>query len=366
MGDIVRMVRGGRFIGWYIRYKDVDGRRKQRASHQPSRLLAARMLVEIEARVARGKVGIDEPERDGVTVAELCERFLREFVSPRIKNLTAYRSDARTGLRRILPQLGQIPLSRLTRIDIEKARDAVAGQYRPNTVRCTLRPLGTALSWAVREGLCPTNPARGIELPRRETAIEYLGKEDADRLLAEAERRARKSDSPRWWSRWVAVTLALHTGMRRGEIFGLRWSDIDLDTQRLTVARSYRAAPKSGQARHLRLPSTLIPILREWRIRCPKSAKDWICPVLYQERWGISGERTAHGLPALLQAAGCKPLTRGWHALRHTFASHFIMQGGNILTLQKILGHADIGMTLVYSHLAPDFMAMEMDRVRFR
>ena len=53
MGDIVRRVSRGRFLGWYIRYKDVDGRRKQRASHQPTRALAARMLLEIEARVAR-------------------------------------------------------------------------------------------------------------------------------------------------------------------------------------------------------------------------------------------------------------------------------------------------------------------------
>lgn len=169
-----------------------------------------------------------------------------------------------------------------------------------------------------------------------------------------------------WWSRFVAVALALHTGMRRGEIFGLRWSDVDLDTERLSVVHSYAAAPKDGKSRHLRLPSELIPILRQWRPRCPKTARDLICPVYYRDCWGLSGARTAHGLPLLLKKAGCKPLRRGWHALRHTFASHFIMQGGNILSLQKILGHADIGMTLVYSHLAPDFLAAEMQRVRFR
>ena len=60
-----------------------------------------------------------------------------------------------------------------------------------------------------------------------------------------------------------------------------------------------------------------------------------------------------------------KGLRRGWHALRHTFASHFIMAGGNILTLQKILGHSDIKVTLVYAHLAPDFLADELERVRY-
>lgn len=54
-----------------------------------------------------------------------------------------------------------------------------------------------------------------------------------------------------------------------------------------------------------------------------------------------------------------------WHLLRHAFASHFIMSGGNILTLQEILGHASLDTTLVYAHLAPDFLADELDRIRY-
>ena len=79
----------------------------------------------------------------------------------------------------------------------------------------------------------------------------------------------------------------------------------------------------------------------------------------------MSSRRASHGLKPLLAAAQCQPLSRGWHALRHTFASQFVMQGGSILTLQKLLGHADIAMTLVYSHLAPDFLAGELDRLRY-
>lgn len=70
-------------------------------------------------------------------------------------------------------------------------------------------------------------------------------------------------------------------------------------------------------------------------------------------------------LPQLLAAAGCRRLAHPWHVLRHTFASHFIMSGGNILTLQKILGHSDVKMTLIYAHLAPDFLGDEMNRLRF-
>lgn len=66
-----------------------------------------------------------------------------------------------------------------------------------------------------------------------------------------------------------------------------------------------------------------------------------------------------------MRIAGIRRLARPWHTLRHTFASHFIMQGGNILTLQKILGHADLRITMLYAHLAPDFLGEEMNRVKF-
>jgi integrase len=367
MGDIVRRVSRGRFVGWYIRYKDLDGRRRQRASHQPTRALAARMLLEIEARVARGMVGIPEaaPRVDSLTVSELCERFLTEFASPRIKDLGRYRAGARTSLLRVRQHIGHVPLAELQRSHIEKARDAIARSFKPNTVRASLAPLGAALTWAVRQGLVSSNPARGIEMPRRELSTEHLTADEAGRLLAEAEQRARASGSPIWWSRYIGVSLALRLGLRRGEVFGLRWQDVAPEAGRLTVARSYRLAPKNGKPRHLPLPSALAALLQEWRPRCPPTAEGLLCPVLYAGRWGMSSSRAAHGLAQLLRAAGCRPLLRGWHALRHTFASQFIMAGGNLLTLQKLLGHASIEMTLVYSHLAPDFIVAELERLKY-
>lgn len=366
MGDIIRKRKGGKDLGWYIRWVDLDGKRKQRASHQPTHALARRMLLEIEARVARGQAGmVEREERPKLTVAELCEKWLAEFASPRIKDLGRYRAAAQTSLKRLLPHLGPVQVSSLTRAQIEKARDAVAKRYRPNTVRATLRPLGTCLSWAVRQGILRESPARGIDLPRRELSMEYLEAEEAARLLAESERRAHESGKPAAWSRAVAIALALRTGLRRGEIFGLRWQDLDLESGRLTVARSYTLLPKSGKPRHLPLPSILLSLLREWRKLCPQTPERLVCPVLYDGKWGMSSPRATHGLVELLRAAGCKPLSRGWHGLRHTFASQFIMQGGNILTLQKLLGHADIAMTLVYSHLAPDFIAGELERLKY-
>jgi integrase len=324
------------------------------------------MLIEIEARVARGMVGIEEPdEKPQLTVAELCEKFLAEFASPRIKDMTNYRRSAKFSLKRVISHIGHIQLSALTQSHVEKVRDLLSKRYRPNTVRASMRPLGTALSWAVRQELIDQSPLRGIDMPRRELAVEYLSADEAARLLAEAERQAKEANRQTLWVRWIAISLALRLGLRRGEVFGLRWQDINLDAGKLTVAKSYRLAPKSNRPRHLPIPSVLLPLLREWQFRCPESAERLVCPLQHNGRWQMSSPRAGHGLTELLEAVRCKPLLRGWHALRHTFASHFIMGGGNLLTLQKLLGHVSIEMTLVYSHLAPDFVAGEVERLKY-
>ena len=162
----------------------------------------------------------------------------------------------------------------------------------------------------------------------------------------------------------VAVALAVYTGMRKGELFGLRWIDLDLATRRLTVARSYSGTTKSGQARHLRLPTELVPLLQTWRSECPPSPAGLVLPC------GLTATRQARydamlGLPRLLRAAGCRVLSHPWHALRHSFASHFVMSGGSMLTLSKILGHSRLETTMIYAHLAPDFLADEMDRLKY-
>jgi hypothetical protein len=87
MGDIIRKKKNGKVLGWYIRWVDLDGKRKQRASGQPTFAEAKRMLVEIEAKVARGRMGV--PERDAksiLSISDLCERYLTEYDSPRIRN----------------------------------------------------------------------------------------------------------------------------------------------------------------------------------------------------------------------------------------------------------------------------------------
>lgn len=106
--------------------------------------------------------------------------------------------------------------------------------------------------------------------------------------------------------------------------------------------------PKYGQVRQLRLPSALVPILRAWREQCPPTARGLVCPIWDRGRWHMSmSTGKTHGLPKLLKAANCQQVSGCWHMLRHTFASHYMMAGGSLLALSKILGHSNMVMTMV-------------------
>lgn len=365
MGDIVRAVRKGKFLGWYVRFVDIDGKRKQRASHQPSKELARRYLLEVEGRIARGVIGI--PEAAVVpTVAELAERFLIEYSRPRLKDMAAYRANAGKALRRALLTIGDHRADAVGQEQVARLRDRMARDFAPSSVKVTMAFLSTMYSWAGQQGIVAKNPLRGVERPVPATAMDYLDRDEVKALLRVAWERAPASLEARRLA--VTVELALRVGMRKGELLGLRWSDIDLDNLRLTIARSFESATKSGKTRHLRLPSACVEPLREWR-RLSATRTTATGLVFPRPGPGPSGRcYSVHallGLPQLLEAAGCRVPAHPWHALRHTFASHFIMAGGNILTLQRILGHSDVKMTLIYAHLAPDFLGQEMERVRY-
>lgn len=355
MGDIVR-----RGKSYYVRYKDADGTRRMRASHQPTRELARRYLLEVEGRVARGIIGIPEPAPPAPTLASLVQRFLNEYSRPRIKDLTQYRIHAGKCLRRVLPQLGQHRVDAITPEDIGRVRDGLSGTHSAASVRSALAYLSTVFSWAGRLKIVPKNPVRGLERPRVHGSADYFSHEEVAAILRGAAQLAEGRVADRCLA--ACVHLALHTGLRKGELLGLRWQDLDLDMQLLTVARSYQSAPKSGRLRQLRLPAACVPILRTWRLSCPLTPIGLVFPV------GRGTGRSTHallGLPRLLRAAGVRVPAHPFHACRHSFASHYVMQGGNILALQKILGHSDIKMTMIYAHLAADFLGGEMDRLKF-
>lgn len=368
MGEVLKKMKSGRFIGWYLRFVDVDGKRKQRASKQPTFASARRMLIEIEARIARGRMGV--PERDEasrLTVHQLFERFVAEYDSPRIKDHDKWAAKLRITLRSVLDEMGGMAAVSFGPDDAERLRNRLMRGYAPNTARSQLAALSSLFSWAVRKRLLVVNPLVETKRPKASARLEFLTREQASQLVEAADVLAKQS--LRHAVLAMAVRLSLYAGLRAGEVFGLRWRDVDFEARCLTVARSYGGTTKSGKSRPIPMADELTCALRDWRPRCPTTRDDVICPVI-GDRSSLStwhqATRRRPELTSVYKAAGLRVPASPWHALRHTFASLFIQSGGSIVTLQQLLGHADIKLTMVYSHLSSDFIATEVRRLSLR
>jgi integrase len=377
MGTII--VRGTKHKPrFYLRYTDADGGRKMRRAKGAIKMAhARRMLAEIERNLMNGKLGIEEPTeeeqaRRSITMRELGEKFLKEYSDPGIKDLDDYRADARSKLTvRVYPILGDRAAAALTLNDLKRFRDGLAGkplELAPASITLTLAVLSKMYTWANEAGYVDCrNPVKGCKRPRATPSLDYLSKPEVVSLLAAAEDLAQLGVAS-----WRALMLhpmiatAVYAGLRLGELYGLRWTDVRLDAARLDVMRSYTTSPKSGKARHLPINAELVRILRVWEKRCPATAEGLVFPIEDGDRLRMGGANSLRGaLPELLGAAGSHVPKKPWHALRHTFASHFMMAGGNILSLQKLLGHGTLTMTLIYAHLSPDHLAAEVARMSF-
>jgi len=167
---------------------------------------------------------------------------------------------------------------------------------------------------------------------------------------------------------YVFYATAIYTGMRAGELAALKWPAINFDTRLITVHRSFDGQTKAGDVRYVPILNPLLPILREWKLLHPGL-------LAFTNEAG-----TMHGpsarffqevLHRVLEAADLKPIQRKgkeapyitFHGLRHTFASLWVMNGGDIFKLKEILGHKSIQMTMRYAHLQPKRFVEDYDRL---
>ncbi len=162
------------------------------------------------------------------------------------------------------------------------------------------------------------------------------------------------------------IATAVYSGLRKGELFGLRWPDVNLTAGTLRIAYSYESSPKNGKTRTVPIHPALAPILVVWRRDCPATVDGLVFPVrLKSGRARMGTKDDGEALFALLKESGCHVPDNPWHALRHTFASHYVMNGGNLLALQQLLGHHDVSMTMIYAHLAPHYHAQDLARLTY-
>jgi integrase len=231
--------------------------------------------------------------------------------------------------------IGQITHAELQ--DWQARRRQVNKPATVNRIMCRLRHM---LNMAVQWQLLDQSPMRRLKfLKESNVRLRYLSLEECDRLIAGCLAPHLRA----------IVTVALHTGMRSGEIRDLNWRDLDFDSGFLIIRDS-----KNGEPRHVPMDSTVVELFRNYS---RTSGAEFVFTNAAGGRLGW----LQHGFRKALVRAGLSDLH--FHDLRHTFASQWMMAGGELYALKDILGHKTIAMTQRYAHLSPAYKRTMVDRM---
>jgi integrase len=298
-------------------------------------------------------------DADNMTVGEYLERWLNDSMRDTVRQRTWERYEQFVRVH-LTPALGKIKLEKLTSAHVRGLyRDKLDSGLAPRTVLHVHRAFSKALKQAAADGLIPRNPAAPVKPPQpRREEIRPLTRGQV-RALFEAASGERLE---------ALYIVAVTAGLRRGELQGLKWDDVDLEGGTLQVRRTLSEpkggyifeAPKSGKGRSIRCSQRAIEALRSHRTRQNeerfRAGSHWQDNgLVFPSGVGtpLLGGNLSRAFKDLLNCTGLPEIR--FHDLRHTCATLLLRQGVNPKFVQELLGHADISLTLnVYSHVLPD------------
>jgi site-specific recombinase XerD len=310
---------------WWIRYMDASGRyRREKAGTKSN---AIDLVRKRKTEALQGKKLPEKLRRATITFADIAKDALTYSKT----NKLSYRNDAGR-METLLGWFRECPAEAITAQDIERRFEKE--DWSPATINRYRALLSLTYRLAIRNGKAKENPARQVTHRLEDNGrIRFLSADEEIAL-----RKACPSNLPE-------LELALNTGMRLSEQYHLRWRDVSIERRTLTIPRS-----KNGAARHVPLNQAAIHALVALRER--NVGSEFVC--------GGATEPRRWFEPAV-KAAGLTEFS--WHCLRHTFASRLVMAGVDIRTVQELLGHKTIGMTVRYSHLAPKHTLAAVERL---
>ena len=311
--------------GWFVSYVDAAGVRRKQKVEAHTRTQALKVLEAIRTKIQTEKI-LGVKQASDITVSELLERF-RRFQKGQVRPTTFDRLEGIVDvLKTKLPERARD----ITREIVEGFVNTRLEVVAPATVTKEMAVLKYALKKAVEWKLLHDNPAQGVKLPKLP--------EGRTRYLSPTELRATLTAAPEWMR--APIALAAFTGMRRGELLGLRWMDVDLAGRRI-----YLRETKNGSLRVAPVNELAFRVLASLPQGAPAD------PVLP----GVDGPRLSVAMERLFRKLGIHDAS--FHSLRHTAASWLVMQGVDLYTVGQILGHKTPRMTQRYAHLSPQYLA---------
>ncbi len=339
-----------------------------------TKIVLGKTKRECEAKIKSLRAQLEPPKPDklrpDMPFGDWLDLWYQEQVKPRLRPKS--REDYENEIyKHIIPRIGKVPLNKISvevlqqfYTDLKQngrliRRDIYGLGVSDRLVEgCHLR-IRSALAEAVEERLIPRNPAEDCHLPqsaRREKQV--LTREELQHFLTQAKEEGY----------YELVLLELATGLRRGEILALKWSDLNPKTGELKVERQvYRAGgrltvapPKTKtSARSLLIPNALLDVLNDLRTH---TASEWMFPSPVKPDSPLDPASVRKRIQTILDHAGCRKLR--FHDLRHTFATLSLKNGVDVKTLSNALGHYSAGFTLnTYTHATTQMKQAAADTI---
>lgn len=223
------------------------------------------------------------------------------------------------------------PIRSIRRVDVQRYITKRCGEVKAETVRKELNTLKHLIKLAVEWEIVPMNPAAGVKGPKAPAGrLRYLQPTEFGAVL---------NACPEWLQ--PIAMLACFTGMRRGEILGLRWLDVDATNHRVLLPQT-----KNGDGRIVYLNRSAEAVLAA--LPRPRHTIDPVFPKVQGNAVSVAFLRACRAA----KIADCC-----FHTLRHTAASWMRMQGADIHQVAMLLGHKDLRMAIRYQHLSPAMLA---------
>lgn len=307
---------------WFIDYR-YQGRRI-RECVGPSKRMAEQALAVRKGEILQGRYQMGK--RGDVRF----DAFAKIYLDYAKTDKSSWARDE-TSLKKLLPFFGNRLLSDISPFLIESYKKKRAGEVKPATVNREIGLLKHVYNMGIKWGRVSTNPMRDVRLLHVKNVQERtLSQEEAAKLLGACTE----------YSRPIVLT-ALCTGMRRGEILGLKWEQVDMGQRVITILN-----PKEGKTRKIPINDTLWETLEQLK---KKATTEFVFVCV---RTGKPAQKFTTAWLNALRRSGI-PRCR-FHDLRHTFATYLVATGVDIITVQQLLGHASILTTQKYAHSAPE------------
>ncbi|MFC1658702.1 tyrosine-type recombinase/integrase [Candidatus Omnitrophota bacterium] len=332
---------------WEVDYR-INGKRYKKVIGRDKRT-AELYLKDIEVKIAKGEIGF-------IPKDNTLDKLFDEFLSYSKTNHAPLSQKRYRGIiDNFKSFLGQFPyITKISHLSYKLFEDYKA--YRKNqgavnvTINNELQLLNAVFNLAIKLRYASDNPVKGVKRLKEDNdkKPQFLSREQCKILLE----NCGEFLCPIFYT-------FLNTGMRKSELENLEWNDVDFERRKIRIRFKDGWRPKTSE-REIPINNGLLELLKQHREKTKKGPL-----VFHKNGEKIEPNYLRKRLISVTKKCGLAEVTK-LHSLRHTFASHLVMNGVDLPTVMKLMGHSNIETTMIYAHLASEHVDKAVEKIQFR